>query len=312
MRGNDWPYEQAAGLVLSRDPAAVQRAGELASAALQQRPTPALLNVLGAAHFLSGRLPEAEEAYRQALDADPAYWRAAWNLAAVLTCAGRPQEAAERLASLQVPEEVYGEVGSVEAALAQVRPGLIGLLRTQKGARAASSQGATSPDGRYVATVGVTAHVRPSGSSQPLFWLTAHTSWVLSVAFSPDGKYLASGSWDHTVRLWEVESGTCLRVMEGHRDDVNSVAFSPDGKYLASGSDDKTVRLWEVESGECLFVFEGHKGEVTYVEFSADGEELISSDYQETRFWAVGGFGKRPPELELDYILCRPAALAGE
>ncbi|MCP4372529.1 MAG: hypothetical protein GY797_31150, partial [Deltaproteobacteria bacterium] len=69
-------------------------------------------------------------------------------------------------------------------------------------------------------------------------------SGVRSVAFSPDGKFLASGSYDNTVRLWEVSTGEQLRELTGHSDSVWSVAFSPDGKFLASGSDDKTVRLW--------------------------------------------------------------------
>jgi len=88
---------------------------------------------------------------------------------------------------------------------------------------------------RYVAT------------GQFLHTLTGHTSTVWSLAFSADGKYLASGDQDASIRIWEVRSGREVDILKGHSEAVTTVAFSPDGHYLASGSFDRTVKLWRRE-----------------------------------------------------------------
>ena len=77
-----------------------------------------------------------------------------------------------------------------------------------------------------------------------LYTLEGHRRAVKSVCFSPDGRRLASGSYDMTVRLWDVETGTSVRTLEGHNAEGNSVCFSPDGRWLASSSKDRTVRMW--------------------------------------------------------------------
>ena len=82
--------------------------------------------------------------------------------------------------------------------------------------------------------------------------LKGHNALVYSLAFSPSGKLLASGSFDNTIKLWEYPSGKELRSLGGHAAPVYCVAFSPDGAVLASSSQDQTIRFWNVADGKLL------------------------------------------------------------
>ncbi len=110
-----------------------------------------------------------------------------------------------------------------------------------------------------------------------LFTLTGHTDRVISVAFSPDGKRLASAGWDQAAKVWDAASGQEMLTLKGHTKPVTSVAFSPDGKRLASASHDRTVMVWDTMSGQETLTLQGHTNMVTSVAFSADGKRLASS-----------------------------------
>jgi len=118
--------------------------------------------------------------------------------------------------------------------------------------------------------------------------LSGHSSQVRSVTFRADGRILASGSADKTIKLWDVKSGIEIRNLAGHKLTVNTIAFSPDGLMLASGSADKTIKLWDVTTGEEIRTFTGHGLAVNAIAFSPDGVLLASGSADKTvKLWEV-------------------------
>jgi len=109
-----------------------------------------------------------------------------------------------------------------------------------------------------------------------------HTDWVTSLAFSPDGQTVLSGSADRSVVLWNVTTGEIIHRLEGHTDAVNSVAFSPNGRSALSGSSDTTLILWDVTTGEIIRRLEGHTDAVNSVAFSPDGRSALSGSSDTT------------------------------
>jgi predicted NACHT family NTPase len=111
---------------------------------------------------------------------------------------------------------------------------------------------------------------------------------VLSIAFSPDGKMLATGDVSGEIHFWLLPDGQQLFICKAHTSWISSVAFSPDGQTLASASTDKTIRLWQVSTQECLKIFQGHTNWVRSVTFSPDGQTLASaSDDCTVKLWDI-------------------------
>ncbi len=116
--------------------------------------------------------------------------------------------------------------------------------------------------------------------------LKGHTYRVNSVSFSPNGKYIISGSWDETLKLWQTESGEEIRTFKGYEYRVNAVDYSPDGEFVVSGTSDNTFKLWRIQTGEIIRVFKGHKSNILTLAFSPDGNYIVSGSADNTlRLW---------------------------
>src|SRR5258706_456731 len=110
----------------------------------------------------------------------------------------------------------------------------------------------------------------------------------MCVAYSPNGRHIISGSYDHTIRIWDAKTGVAVGdPLKGHTGSVTSVAYSPNGCHIISGSYDHTIRIWDAKTGAAVGdPLEGHTHSVTSVAYSPDGRHIISGSYDHTiRIW---------------------------
>jgi WD40 repeat protein len=204
------------------------------------------------------------------------------------------------------------ETGKLTQTLEPSQEGFLSRLAVSPNGQFIAASGESGPPGKRRQVV----RLLPIAPGQEPLTLTGHTDRVYGVAFSPDSQRLVSASWDHTVKIWDVNTGeqlynrdlgfpadtacfspdglyiaiACInraRVLDaslsreiysvaGHTREIRSVAFSPDGKRLATSSDDRTVKIWDAASGQELLTLRGHRAKVVRVAFSADGEWLVS------------------------------------
>lgn len=147
-----------------------------------------------------------------------------------------------------------------------------------------------SPDGKTLAYGTFDSVLILDAEKGTLIKLWPIPNHVGDLAFSADGRLLATGSDDHKIRLWETSNYELQSTLEGHRHYVNGVAFSPDGKLIVSGSHDQRVGIWDVESGQLLNMMEGHENAVLRVAINPAGTLIASISWDGTvGLWGVGG-----------------------
>jgi serine/threonine protein kinase len=119
--------------------------------------------------------------------------------------------------------------------------------------------------------------------------IPAHSQGISSIAIASDGQTLATGSFDKTIKLWNLQTGQELQTFRGHSGRILSVAIAPKEPILATGSDDKTIKLWNLKTGKEIRTYSGNLGWVYSLAFSPDGKTLVSgSDNKTIKLWNLG------------------------
>ena len=137
-------------------------------------------------------------------------------------------------------------------------------------------------------------------SFQLVHTFEGHKESVNSLIFSPDGKTIASGSKDKTIKIWDVSIGTLKRTLKGHQESVNSIRISPDNRTIATGSEDKTIKIWEIDTGMLKRTLKGHNSNINSICYSPDGTKIVSGGDNVIKIWDAAS-GKLIHTLEEHY-----------
>ena len=137
-----------------------------------------------------------------------------------------------------------------------------------------------SPNGQFLAgAIGHTiiiSELKDNFPTNKRIVLIRHTDTINCIAYSLNGKFLASGSRDQLIKIWNTATNECVHTLDDISGSVNAIAYSPNGKFLASGSDNGAIKIWDVESGTCLHTLKQHTKPITCVAYHPDGKFLIS------------------------------------
>jgi WD40 repeat protein/serine/threonine protein kinase len=126
-------------------------------------------------------------------------------------------------------------------------------------------------------------------TGKPLFALRGHSGPLVTVDWSPDGKWIAAGGWDQVVEVWDTKTKLAAHTLRGHRNVVVDVAFSHDGRRIVSASNDASVKIWDPLTGEEILTLRGHRSALNSVAFSPDDRRIVStSDDGTVKVWDAG------------------------
>ena len=182
----------------------------------------------------------------------------------------------------------YREVRLLDSANLKLRSALSGPTDAVRAL-------AHSPEGGILAAAGG----NPARYGEIVLWdantgshlrtLRGHRDYIYAIAFSPDGKTIASSSYDRLIKIWDAQSGAEIKTLKEHVDAVFPIAFSPDGKRLASGSADRTVKIWDVASGRRIYTLSDSTDVIFTLAFHASGQKLSAAGADKyIRTWNIG------------------------
>ena len=130
--------------------------------------------------------------------------------------------------------------------------------------------------------------------------LTGHGDDVNSVAFSPDGRLIVTGSWDATAKIWDAKTGEELKILSGHENTINAASFSPDSRWIVTASGDNTAKIWDVQTGEEINTLNGHTDNVTAASFSPDGRWIVTGSTDTTaKIWELDPIHYEKPKTQV-------------